>query len=141
MQDALGHKFGVEVKIPTLLAALRELDYTNKGVSKEALERDCARRMVFKYNIGKIARDPNMLLFIDEAAKDERTPGRTRGWSLRGTRVRQRRCFVRGKRYSILPAITPDGIVAREIIDGPVTSERFCRFLRTHIVRLPFHSL
>lgn len=138
MQDALCHKFGIEVKVPTLLAALRELDYTNKCISKEALERDDKRRAIFKYSIGKIARDPNMLLFLDEAAKNERTPGRTRGWSLRGTRVQQRRCFVRGRRYSILPAITLDGIVAREIIDGSVTSERFCRFLRIHVVRPTF---
>lgn len=86
MQDALRDKFGTEVSVATLLATLWELDYTNKRVTKEALERDAARRAVFKYRIGKIASDPNMLLFLDEAAKNERTPGRTRGWSLRGTR-------------------------------------------------------
>lgn len=141
MQDALRDKFGTEVSVATLLATLRELNYTNKRVTKEALERDAARRAVFKYRIGKVAPDPNMLLFLDEAVKNERTPGRTRGWSLRGTRVRQRQCFVRGHRYSILPAITLDGIVAREIIDGSVTAKRFCRFLRTHVVCFPLSSL
>lgn len=140
MQDMLLRKFGTAPHISTLLTSLRELEYTNKCVTKEALERDDIRRSIFKYRIGKIAPDPNMLVFLDEAAKNERTPGRTRGWTLKGTRLRQRQCFVRGHRYSILPAITLDGIVAREIIDGSVTSERFCKFLRTHVVR-PIYSV
>lgn len=136
MQDALHKEFSLEISLVALLDTLRTLDYTNKHVSKRALERDECRRAVFRYMIGKVALDPNMLMFLDEASKDERTPGRTKGWSLRGTRVYQRRCFVRGKRYSILPAITLDGIVAREIIDGSVTTERFCQFLCTHVVCL-----
>ncbi|KAG2351152.1 hypothetical protein BDR07DRAFT_1321117, partial [Suillus spraguei] len=48
----------------------------------------------------------------------------------------QRKCFVRGKRYSILPILTLDGIIAYDIIEGPVTSERFVRFLREHVVSL-----
>ncbi|KZP06825.1 hypothetical protein FIBSPDRAFT_655224, partial [Athelia psychrophila] len=33
-------------------------------------------------------------------------------------------------RYSILPILTLDGIIAHDIFEGSVTSERFVKFLR-----------
>lgn len=75
-----------------------------------------------------------MLIFLDEAAKNDKTAGRNKGWSLKGTRCVQRRCFVRGKRYLILPALTLDGIIAHEIYEGSVTLERFYEFLKDYVV-------
>ena len=77
----------------------------------------------------------DMVIFLDESAKDDRTLGRKMGWSRIGTRCVQRQCFVRGQRYSILPALTLDGIIAYDIIEGPVTAERFIKFLREMVVR------
>ena len=54
---------------------------------------------------------PEQFIFVDESAKDERTPSRRYGYSCVNTRARLRVAFVRGKRYSILPALTLDGIV------------------------------
>ncbi|ETW78214.1 hypothetical protein HETIRDRAFT_326088, partial [Heterobasidion irregulare TC 32-1] len=136
MQDALQKEFGLETSTTTLLAVVRALDYTNKHVSKCALERDDSQCAVFWYVIGKIAPDPNMLVFLDEASKNEKTPGQLKGWLLRGTRVYQRWCFIHGKWYSILPAITLNGIVAREIVDGLVTTKQFCDFLRYYVIPL-----
>lgn len=138
IQFAVRHRYGFEPSIPTLVRCLRRLAYTSKTVSKEALERDEKRRAVFMYGMGKVAKDADMLVFLDEAAKNEKTSGRLKGWSLRGTRCVQRRCFIRGQRFSILPAITLDGIVAHTIIEGSVTSEKFCKFLREQVVR---HSI
>jgi hypothetical protein len=81
-----------------------------------------------------IAPDPNMLMFVDEAAKNDRTTGRTRGWSLKGQRCIQRRVFIRGKRYSILPVITLDGIIAHDVIEGSVNTEHFLSFLEEDVV-------
>ena len=67
--------------------------------------------------------DPEMLMFSDEVHKDERTSNRQMRWSYRGARCVQRKCFIRGKRFSILPIITLDGIIAHDIIEGSVTSE------------------
>jgi hypothetical protein len=86
--------------------------------------------------IGAEASDTNMLLFIDEAAKDRRTSCRPNGRSFRERRCRGQRYFVRGVRYSILPAITLDGIITYDIIEGPVDSACFLRFLQEHIVSL-----
>jgi hypothetical protein len=85
--------------------------------------------------IADLVPDPEMLMFGDEAHKDERTSNWRMGWSRRGARCVQRKCFVRGKRFSILPIITLDGIIAHDIIEGSVTSEQFVEFLRELVVR------
>ncbi|KAF9219458.1 hypothetical protein BS17DRAFT_646892, partial [Gyrodon lividus] len=36
-------------------------------------------------------------------------------------------------RFSVLPAITLDGIIAYDIIEGPVDSQHFVRFLKVHM--------
>jgi hypothetical protein len=79
--------------------------------------------------------DPNMLMFVDEAACNKKISARTRGWSLMGKRCMQRQCFGRGQRFSILPILTLDGIITYDIIPGSVTSERFLQFLHELVVR------
>ncbi|KIK30868.1 hypothetical protein PISMIDRAFT_50591, partial [Pisolithus microcarpus 441] len=78
--------------------------------------------------------DPNMLIFVDEAARDERTVSRRYGRAGRGVRCSVQRRFVRGTRYSIIPAITLDGIIAYDIVEGPVDSERFVKFLKDEVM-------
>lgn len=85
--------------------------------------------------IGAEVPNPNMLLFIDESAKDERTSFRKYGRAAKGTPCIQRQCFIRGIRYTILPVLTLDGIIAYDIIEGSVTGERFIQFLKDHVVR------
>lgn len=80
--------------------------------------------------------DPAMLMFVDEAARNKRTSARRWGWSLKGRRCVQRRCFVRGQRYSILPILTLDGIIVHDIIEGSVTAEKFLHFLERLVVSL-----
>lgn len=134
LQHELVEQRHVNVSLPTLSRTLRCMHYTHKAISKRALERDILRRAAFINKIGQLAADPEMLMFIDESARDARTSGRRTGWSLQGTRCVQRRVFVRGVRYSILPVLTLDGIIAYDIMEGAVTSERFGRFLRQMVV-------
>jgi len=48
--------------------------------------------------------------------------------------------LLRGIRYSILPVITLDGIIAYDIIEGLVDGARFLHFLEEHVVRtICFH--
>lgn len=90
--------------------------------------------------IAEIAPDPEMLMFTDESAKDERTSARRTGWSAIGNRCVSRRVFVRGKRFSILPLLTLDGIITYDVIEGSVTADSFIKFIRDMVVRscLPF---
>lgn len=134
LQDIIRDRCGTHISFQTICRTLRYLHYSHKTVSKRALERNEKLRALFDIKIGELVRDPNMLVFLDEAARNDKTAGRNMGWSLRGTRCIQRRRFVRGKRYSILPALTLDGIIAHEIYEGSVTSERFYQFLKDYVV-------
>lgn len=134
IQEELMTKRGTYVSIPTLAHTLRRLDFTRKRTSRRAIERNELMQAAFMNRIGTLVPDPNMLMFTDETAKDERTTARRMGWSRVGTRCMQWACFVRGRRYSILPVLTLDGLITWDIIEGSVTSEQFVRFLREMVV-------
>jgi transposase len=138
IQEELLVRRGTIVSIPTLAQTLRRLDFSCKKVTAKAIERNEMLRAAFMNRIGTEVLDPAMLMFVDESAKDERTSGRRMGWSKVGTRCVQRRCFVRGRRYSILPVLTLDGLITWDIVEGSVTSERFVQFLRENVVRCVF---
>lgn len=134
LQDELLAARRVEISIPTLCRALRRLDLTSKTVSARALERNNILRSAFMNKIADEVPDPNMLMFVDEAARNRRTSQRKKGWALRGRRCVQKRFFVRGERYSILPILSLDGIIAYDIIPGSITAEKFLEFLRELVV-------
>ena len=134
IQEHLHIERGISVSTATLLRALRRLHYSRKAVSARALERDDLLRSAFMNKIADEVMNPNMLMFVDEAARNKKTSVRTNGWSLVGKRCVQRRCFSRGERFSILPILTLDGIITYDIIPGSVTSRRFLQFLRELVV-------
>lgn len=134
IQDALLQARRINVSIPLLFRTLKKLEITRKVVSVKAIERDEVRRSHFMLQIARIAPRLDMLIFIDEAARNRRTSHRRYGRSVQGHRCVQRRHFVRGKRVSILPALTIDGIIAYDILPGSVTSKTFLQFLEQHVV-------
>ncbi|KIJ58591.1 hypothetical protein HYDPIDRAFT_67322, partial [Hydnomerulius pinastri MD-312] len=61
------------------------------------------------------------------------------GWSPKGSRARRRDFFVRGKRYSILPALSRSGILAVDVFERPLTTKSFNQFIRHVLDRMnPF---
>jgi len=136
IQTELQLRRNVHVSIPTIVRTLRRIHFSSKSISVKALERNETARAAFMNRIGQLVTDMDMVMFTDESAKDARNVGRMKGYSLVGTRCVQRRCFVRGKRYSILPILTLDGIIAYDIIEGSVTSDRFVRFLKEMVIPL-----
>ena len=134
IQEQLHTRRNVRVSIPTLTRTLWRIHFTNKDVSSRAYEHNEQLRAIFMNNIADIVSNSDMLMFGDEASKDERTSVRRRGWSECGSRCVQRKCFVRGRRFSILPILTLDGIVTYDIIEGSVTGKRFLQFLRELMV-------
>lgn len=135
LQQLLWEKRHVWVLIPTLSRSLHRMQFTKKRVSARAIERNAELRSAYMIKIGELVDDPNMLMFTDESAKDERTLARANGWSEAGMRCVSRKFFVRGRRFSILPVLSLNGIIAHDIIEGPVSSERFLQFLRECVVR------
>jgi transposase len=134
LQTELFSRRGVWCSTPTLLRTLRRLHFSQKCVTTKAIERNDLQRSHFMLRIGQDILDPSMLMFIDEAAKNERTTGRKCGWSLKGRRCIQRRVFICGQQWSILPVLTLDGIITYDIIPGSVTSRGFYQFLHDHVV-------
>ena len=135
LQDELRIKRSVDTSLSTLTRALQQLGVSRKIVSAHASERNGEARALYMNRIAEEAPDANMLMFVDEAAKDERTLSRKYGRSRKGVRCVTGKKFVRGLRYSIIPVITLDGIIAYDIVEGPVDNERFATFLREQVVR------
>ena len=77
---------------------------------------------------------PEQLIFIDESSKDERTLSRLYGYSSINTRATKNIIFVRGKRYTILPALSLEGIIAADIMEGSCNKDRFQTFIMTQLV-------
>ena len=77
---------------------------------------------------------PNQLIFLDESAKDERNLSRLYGYSPRNIRARKKVVFIRGKRYTILPALTLEGFVAVDIFEGSCDKKRFVNFVLNQVV-------
>ena len=125
LQSDLLSRCGVKVSMSTLFRTLRCLGITCKKVSHRALEWNDEKRAAFMNNLADIAPNPEMLMFGDEGAKNDHTLAWPMGYSQRGTRCVQSRCFIRGTRWSILPILTLDGIVTHDIVHGSVTSQRF----------------
>jgi len=138
IQERLYDERGAFISTTTLFHTLRRLHYSRKEVSAHALERDDLLRSAFMNKIADEVTSPDMLMFVDEAARNKRTSVRMKGRSLVGKRCTQRRCFACGQRYSILPILTLDGIITYDIVPGSVTSERFLQFLRELVVRISF---
>lgn len=108
-------------------------------LQKEAYERNEIIRAHFLDIIGEHY-TPNQLIFIDESAKDERSLSRLYGYSPRNTRAYKKVVFVRGKRYTILPAFTLDGFIALDIFEGSCDRKRFVDFVLNQVVSVKYYN-
>ena len=77
---------------------------------------------------------PEQLIFINESAKDECTLCRQYGYSPWNQAAIKKVVFLRGKRYTILPALSLDGMLALDIMEGSCNKERFCNFILSKVV-------
>jgi hypothetical protein len=77
---------------------------------------------------------PEQLIFIDESAKDERTSCRQYGYSSQNQSAVKKTVFLRGIRYTILPALSLDGMIALDIMEGSCNKERFRNFILSKVV-------
>ena len=64
----------------------------------------------------------------------ERTSCRQYGYSPRNQAVIKKVVFLRGIRYTILPALSLDGIIALDIMEGSCSKERFHNFILAKVV-------
>jgi transposase len=57
-------------------------------------------------------------------------------WSKRGERATRRDFFHRGTKYSLLPAISLDGILHLEVVENAITGDDFRRFIQGLLPRM-----
>ena len=110
--------------------------YQIEGAAKERNE---LLRSAYMVKMGS-QYSAEQLIFIDESAKDERTLSCMYGYSLMNTRVVKKNVFVRGKRYTILPALSTDGFIAVEIREGSYDKKSFENFIISQVVCLLMYN-
>ena len=114
-------------------------------MTRLALERDEELQNRFQLMIGEQYQS-DQLVFVDEAACNRHTSNRGQAWAPIGDRARKHDYFVRGVRYvksiiclllissvfgrySILPAISLDGILHLDILTRSWTGDEFCKYI------------
>jgi len=126
-------RVGKLVSIPTLWRSLQFCGITRKKIQKAAKERSEVLCGFYLHNI-RMNYTSEQLIFVDETAKDERTLTRLYGYSPINTRARKSVVFVRGKCYTILPALSLEGFIAVDVMEGSCDKERFQTFILTQVV-------
>lgn len=126
---------GCKASISAISRALHKMGYTRKKITKVALERSEERRMQYVLRMGSNYQ-PRQLVFVDESSFDRRTAIRGFAWALRGERIRRSCFYVRGKRYSILPALSLDGMLHCDIVEGSYNAARFVDFVKALVPKM-----
>lgn len=133
IQHRLRSTRAVELSISSLSRLLIQFGLTRKHIRKAAAERDEELRTIWEADMAQYS-DPDVFVALDESAVDNKTLQREYGRSLVGSPCVRRATFLRGVRYSILPALTTEGIIALDNFEGSVTKERFLTFIREQVV-------
>jgi transposase len=138
IQDQLLQYRNLEVSLATVSRALRRIALTHKKISSEAVERNELLRATWQAAYADIPAE--YCVWLDESSVDNRTNQRTSGWAEVGRACVRRELFIRGQRFSVLPAFTCDGYIALDIFEGSVNKEKFIRFLEEQVVSFQFVS-
>ena len=96
------------------------------------MERDELVYAAWQAEYGDVPMDA--FVWLDEASVDDRTNQWRDGWAPLGHACVQRYTFIRGQRFSVLPAHSIDGIIALDIFEGSVMIEQFIHFIREQFV-------
>ncbi|KAH9180411.1 hypothetical protein EDB89DRAFT_1803872, partial [Lactarius sanguifluus] len=79
IKRALSEQRGCDVSIPTLSRTLQRLHFSRKRISARALERNEILRAAYMNTIADTVTNPDMLMFVDEAARNRKVSGRMNG--------------------------------------------------------------
>lgn len=134
LQALLRSEYDLLVSLPTLSRALGQLNFSHIRVTKIAAERNELVRLGFKHLVGQVIQHPDQALFLDESSKDEKTFERRYGYAKRGSRCEWEFPFVRGRRLSLVAALSTKGVTASKVYDGAVDADRFLGFLRDYVL-------
>lgn len=132
LQEKLLLARNCDISIATISRALRGLALSHKKIAKKAAERNELLRATWQAQYGDIPAE--FFVWLDESSVDDKTNQRTEGWSGIGRACVRRATFIRGQRWSVLPAFSHEGIIALDLFEGSVNKERFLHFLNKDLV-------
>ena len=75
-------------------------------------------------------------MFADESRFNRLTLRRPYAWSIRGERASRFEFSLRGQTYSLLPALSLDGILHLEVVENAVSGDDFLRFVQGLLPRM-----
>lgn len=115
---------------------LRKAGLTRKLMRKIAQERDEVLRAEYRLVIkNEFSGTGCEFVTVDESSKDERTLTRRYGYAMKGQRAEINAPFVRGQRYSLVAAMSLEGYIAMQVIEGSLDSFEFFDFIIDEVVR------
>ena len=125
----------IVISISTLARNLTEVGLTHKILHKLASERDEQRPQDFRQLIlHTFQGDGSEFIFVDETSKDEHTWARHYGRAMSGAHASLSDVFVCGDRYSLVAAMTIDGYIAADVVEGLYDHELFYAFITQQVV-------
>jgi hypothetical protein len=120
------------------IGALSGRIYLIKSFTRSTSERNEDLRAEFRIRMGDYYTP--QLVFLDETSKDDRTFYCTSGRAAIGKRAIEPSPFIRGDNYSLLPAMSVDGIFAASVVKGSFNRARFYSFLEDGLVCDSYYS-
>jgi len=128
MVDLIDNETGQRVSKSTIWRYLTNAGFTMKKITKVAVERSVVERQRYLDRVCHYRAE--QLVFVDESSVDRRTTYRGRAWSIVGTKAQRKAFFLRGRRFSVLPALSLDqGIIHCKIVEGAFRSDSFKEFI------------
>lgn len=81
--------------------------------------------------------EPEMIVTADESSKDNCTLYQCFGRSPTGTPAEASAQFVHGDQYSLISAMSVDGYISAQVVEGSVDAAEFFDFIVSEVVRSP----
>ena len=123
---------GVSVSEATICRIFKRYGFTRKKMQSVALQRSAQLRGAFMAQAILYRRE--MFVWVDEMGSDNRNTMRKFGYAIKGQTPQCHRFLVRGKRISVIAAISTGGLVAAEYFHGTVNSDTFYDFARGSLI-------
>ncbi|KAE8186481.1 hypothetical protein CF336_g6968 [Tilletia laevis] len=123
----IGTKDGKPPHKSTISRWLKAAKISIKKLTRMARQRNQARRGQFSIRMAQYT--PSQLVFADETHFNHRNALREYGWAPSNERAPIVTNFNRGGRWTLLPALSEDGLLAPLVVSGSINKERFLFWL------------
>jgi len=140
LQMELQDRTGVAVSVATVCRTLYRLGLTRKKLRRVVMCRSEDSRAEFKEEMANV--DADMIVWIDETGSDRRDASHRYGYRHRRMTPVSYTLSIRGKRLSVITALSTRGIEDIEITEGTVDGDFFVHFVEHTLLPIlqPFNG-